>query len=52
MIREWATEDTLDKIAEALKAPAGWRDPDTGLPAGWEEDDDDEWRAFESAMRG
>lgn len=41
MIREWASEKTLDAIEEALRAPASWRDPSTGLPAGWSREDDD-----------
>jgi hypothetical protein len=52
MIREWASEETLDKITDALTPPPDWRDPDTGLPAGWSDDEDEDWSMFASAMRG
>ncbi len=52
MIREWANQDRIDEIERALTAPPGWIDPDTGLPAGWTDDEDDEWSMFEAAMRG
>lgn len=51
MLREWADEDTNDKIADALTPPADWRDPLTGLPAGFTESDEDDWAAWESASR-
>jgi hypothetical protein len=41
MIKEWANQATLDRIADALEPPADWRDPVTGLPAGWSSEDDD-----------
>lgn len=50
MLREWANQETLDKIEDALEPPASWRDPATGLPAGWENADDG-WEAFERALR-
>lgn len=50
MLREWATEEQNDKIDRALRPPADWRDPETGLPAGWSDDDDDDWDAWEAAQ--
>lgn len=51
MLREWATEEQLDAIAEALEPPVDWRDPRTGLPAGWSDDEADEWAEWERALR-
>lgn len=47
MLREWANEERNEKIDAALTAPASWRDPLTGLPAGFGSEDDDwaEWEA-------
>lgn len=50
MVREWATKETVDKLEQALTPPPGWRDPFSGLPAGWGDEDDD-WAAFEEARR-
>lgn len=52
MLREWANKETLDEIEDALTAPPEWRDPNTGLPAGFAPDEDDDWAAFERAMNG
>lgn len=52
MIREWASEETLDKIEEALTPPASWRDPMTGLPLGWSDDEADDWAMWEAAAKG
>lgn len=43
MVREWADEEQLDQIEEAL-APKG-----RALAATW--DDDEAWELFESARR-
>lgn len=43
MIREWADEDTHERIDEALLPPAG------ALAATW--DDDHAWAQFQQAMR-
>lgn len=51
MLREWADEDRLDEIHRALLPPAGWRSPDTGLPAGWDTEEDD-WALWERSTRG
>jgi hypothetical protein len=51
MIREWADKDTLEKLEDALTPPASWRDPVTGMPAGWVDDEDGDWAAFEAARR-
>lgn len=51
MIREWANKDLNEQITAALRPPANWRDPSTGLPAGWEtEDEQAQWAEFERAM--
>lgn len=50
MIREWANKDQIEDIEEALQAPASWRDPLTGLPAGWVDDEASEWAEFERQM--
>lgn len=52
MLREWASEETLEKIEEALTPPPSWRDPLTGLPAGWTGNEEDEWAEWERAARG
>jgi hypothetical protein len=49
MLREWANEKTLEQIKAALRPPASWRDPDTGLPAGFGDEDDD-WAEWEASM--
>lgn len=49
MLREWANEERLDEIERALEAPPTWRDPMTGLPAGWD-DDSDEYDEFMSNL--
>lgn len=51
MIREWASKDTLDEIDERLATPPGWINPVTGLPDGFTDDEDDDWAAFQKAMR-
>lgn len=51
MLREWADEERLDEIDDALTAPATWRDPLTGLPAGWTDNEDDEWADWLAAAR-
>lgn len=51
-LREYADKDTLKKIDKALQPPRGWRDPDTKLPAGWSDNEDDEWAMFERAVSG
>lgn len=51
MIREWATKDQLEEIDDALVPPASWRDPVTGLPAGWTDDEDAEWAEWEYQVR-
>lgn len=51
MMREWANQDTLDEIDEWLTPPPHWRDPMTGLPAGWTGNEDDEWAEWQAAMR-
>lgn len=53
MLRDdpWVSQETLEEIAEALEPPADWRDPATGLPAGWGDEDAD-WSEFEASMRG
>jgi hypothetical protein len=43
MLREWAKQEQLDKIEAALTPPPSWRDPSTGLPAGWSSEDDEGW---------
>ena len=40
MIREWASNEQLERIEDALTPPIGWRDPDSGLPAGFTDDED------------
>ena len=50
MLREWADEDRLDEIERALTAPLSWRDPATGLPAGFDDDDGDEYDEFMSNL--
>lgn len=51
MIREWANKERLEEIDEALTPPPSWRDPLTGLPAGWTGSEDDDWAAWEAAAR-
>jgi len=51
MLREWADEETLAKIDDALRPPAEWRDPMTGLPAGFSDNEDDDWEDWARAMR-
>lgn len=51
MLREWAGEKTLDRIERALEPPASWRDPVTGLPAGFSDQEDDDWAQWEAAAR-
>lgn len=53
MLRDdpWVSKETLDQIEDALEPPVEWRDPVTGLPAGWGDEDDD-WAEFEASMRG
>lgn len=51
MIREWANKKTLDAIDRALTPPSSWRDPETGMPAGFGSEAD-EWAAWEAASRG
>lgn len=46
MLREWADKDQLKNIEKALRPPASWRDPTTGLPAGWGDEEDD-WAQWE-----
>jgi len=50
MITEWATQKDLEKIEQALRPPPSWRDPLTGLPAGFGDEDDD-WAEWEAAYR-
>lgn len=40
----------LETIESALTPPASWRDPSTGLPYGFG-DEDDEWSEWEAQMR-
>jgi hypothetical protein len=56
MVWEWAadgrlTSEQIDEIEAALEPPPSWRDPLTGLPAGFG-DEDDEWGAWERAAHG
>lgn len=51
MLREWADKKRVDEIERALRPPASWRDPDTGLPAGWDTEDD-EWALWQSSTKG
>lgn len=51
MLREWADQKTIDRIDQALTPTPEWRDPLTGLPAGFSEDEDDDWAQWENAMR-
>lgn len=50
MLYEWADKDAKAEIDEALIPPPDWRDPATGLPAGFGEEDE-EWALWESQMR-
>lgn len=49
-LRDGADEKRNDEIDEALTPPPGWRNPLTGLPAGFD-DEADEWALWESATR-
>ena len=49
-LRDGADDDRLDQIEEALIPPAGWRNPLTGMPAGFGDEDDD-WEAWVQAAR-
>lgn len=49
MLREWANKDQLDEIDEALRPPLSWRDPSTGMPAGWGQSDEEIWAEWEAA---
>lgn len=51
MLREWANKEMLDDIDGALTPPPGWRDPSTGLPLGFSDDEDDDWADWEAATR-
>ena len=48
-MREWANEETLDRIEAAL-APPNRIDPDTGTPM-WYGSDEDAWAEFEREAR-
>lgn len=37
-------------IDEHLTPPPEWRDPSTGLPAGWTNREDDEWALWQRQM--
>lgn len=52
MLRENThTAERHEALDRALRPPPGWRDPDTGLPAGWTDDEGDDWAQWEAAMR-
>lgn len=43
-------EKITEWVAEKLTPPADWRDPETGLPAGWTNREEDEWALWERQM--
>lgn len=51
MVLEWANDKTRAKIEQALTPPASYRDPSTGLPLGWSDNEADDWHQWERSMR-
>lgn len=52
MLREWANKEGLEAIDNWLKTPPSWRDPTTGRPEGFQEEDEfDRWARERQAAR-